>query len=256
VLRAVGFDRTFYGPVSERAFAGHAAQVPATFRFLVKAPSALTDAYLRANGGRATDRNPRFLDVALAADQVVTPCVAGLREKLGMLVFQFPPLGGRAARLADRFVERLSAFLNALRREAHRHVPIAVEVRDPELLGEPLARALNEAGARFCFSVHARMPSFERQRQAMAGLAPGALVARWNLHAGFQYEQAKARYAPFDRLVDEDPATRTAIAEAVVSTLRLGKPAIVIANNKAEGSAPLSAIKLAAAIVERQAKRE
>src|SRR5688572_27247846 len=37
VLRAVGVDRTFYAPVPPSAFAEYAAQVPAGFRFLVKA---------------------------------------------------------------------------------------------------------------------------------------------------------------------------------------------------------------------------
>jgi hypothetical protein len=75
-------------------------------------------------------------------------------------------------------------------------------------------------------------------------------VIRWNLHAGFGYEEAKSRYAPFDRLVDEDPATRLAIAGLCRDCVARGDEAWVIANNKAEGSAPLTLERLALAILD------
>ena len=125
----------------------------------------------------------------------------------------------------------------------------AVELRDSGLLGAPLAAALGATRARYCFGVHSRMPDIAAQAAAMAGLVPGPLVARWNLHAGYAYAAAKAHYAPFDRLVDEDPATRGALAGQCCATLSAGHPAFVIANNKAEGSAPLTLTKLAQAVV-------
>jgi hypothetical protein len=45
--------------------------------------------------------------------------------------------------------------------------------------------------------------------------------------------------------VDEDPASRRAIAGLCRSSTARQRPAYVIINNKAEGSAPLSAIALA-----------
>jgi hypothetical protein len=68
---------------------------------------------------------------------------------------------------------------------------------------------------------------------------------RWSLHGGFKYEQAKAKYEPFDQLVDEDPATRSALAELAARYALAGQPVIITINNKAEGSAPLSCIALA-----------
>jgi hypothetical protein len=77
----------------------------------------------------------------------------------------------------------------------------------------------------------------------------GPLVVRWNLASGFRYEDAKNRYAPFDRIVDPDIPTRGALAHLVRVALKSGQPSFVIVNNKAEGSAPLSAIELARAVV-------
>jgi hypothetical protein len=77
----------------------------------------------------------------------------------------------------------------------------------------------------------------------------GPLVARWNLHQGFGYEQAKARYQPFTQLVDEDIPSRVALARLCLEAAARGMPAFVVANNKAEGSAPLTLFKLAEQIV-------
>ena len=65
---------------------------------------------------------------------------------------------------------------------------------------------------------------------------------------GQKYEIAKARYAPFDRIVDPDPASRDDIARFANLAIGREKEVLVIINNKAEGSAPLSAVGLAHAI--------
>lgn len=49
----------------------------------------------------------------------------------------------------------------------------------------------------------------------------------------------------------EDPETRAAAVDLVAAALAAGRPAFVIANNKAEGSAPLTLEKLADALAAR-----
>ncbi len=242
LLRTVGIDRTFYAPIGEDDYRHYAAQVPEGFRFLVKAPQSITAPWLF----ESHERSPHFLDSRAARDLFVDPCVRGLGRAAGPLVFQFPPLGRAAIRDTGGFAERLARFLQGLPKG-----PLyAVELRDRELLVPGTMRALAASGTRLCLSVHARMPPVAVQAAAATSLGPGPLVIRWNLHAGFAYEEAKARYAPFDRLVDEDPATRAAIAGLVRECAAGGHDAWVIANNKAEGSAPLTLERLAAAIVD------
>ena len=53
LMRTVSLDRTFYRPLSASQYAAYAAQVPDDFRFVVKAPSIVTDAMVRAEAGRA-----------------------------------------------------------------------------------------------------------------------------------------------------------------------------------------------------------
>ena len=243
LFKTVCIDRSFYAPLDRAQYAAYAKQVPERFRFVVKAPSACTAAWTRPDGGKPVG-NPSFLDASVAVQTFVEPCCEGLGAKTGVLLFQFPPLGHARLREPTRFAQRLHAFLDALPPG-----PLyAVELRDAALLTRPLFAALNEAGARYCVTVHPRMPAVAAQAAAMAGFGPGPLVVRWNLNTHYGYEAAKARYAPFDRLVDEDVSTRESIARLVVAPLAAGHQAFVIANNKAEGSAPLSLVKLAAAI--------
>ena len=253
LLRTVSLDRTFYAPLTREEFAAYAAQVPEAFRFVVKAPAAFTDPMLRKPGsGEASRDNPTFLDAAAAAATFIEPAVAGLGPKAGPLVFQFPPLGRRLTSDVQRITARIAAFMAILRGRTPRSVTLAVEVRDPDLACSSFAAGLRDSGAVPCLAVHARMPPVADQAAAF-GLdrddCQVPLVARWNLHAGHRYEEAKQAYFPFNRLVQEDPPTRTTLASLTARAAAHGRAVFITINNKAEGSAPCSVEKLAAAIM-------
>jgi len=246
VLRAVGVDRSFYGPVGTDEYRDYAAAVPAGFRFLVKAAGALTTPWQRVSGGtKKFEKNDRFLDAAFAERAVIAPFLEGLGDKAGPLVFQFTPLGREFTKDPARFTSRLHAFLDALPRGPW----YAVEIRDPEVLTEEYVAALESTGATHCLNVHGRMPSIAEQAERAEKVLGERVAVRWMLHSGFDYEEAKDRYAPFDRLVDEDPSSREQIAALSVKKTRSGAEVIVIANNKAEGCSPESLRKLAEEIV-------
>ncbi|WP_310630073.1 DUF72 domain-containing protein [Paraburkholderia sp.] len=262
LLRSVSIDRSFYAPLTVTDYLRYAQQVPDHFRFIVKAPALITDASVRGDRGEPVSANPCFLNPELAAREFVEPCLAGLGAKAGALVFQFPPLPDQLLADPAVFVERLAAFLAALPplpAPAADAAPgdatcYAVEIRDGILLTPRFVRMLRAAGVRYCVGLHARMPDPLRQAAALAlmdGEAPaGPLIVRWSLHSGFKYEQAKARYEPFDKLVDEDPHTRDALAELAARYAIAGQPVLITTNNKAEGSAPLTCQKLARAIAD------
>ena len=244
LFRSVGIDRTFYAPIAEKDYAHYAAQVPSHFRFMVKAPMAVTATYARADDGSFSD-SPYFLDVDYAINEFIAPCTAGLGAKAGPMVFQFPPQGRASTHSPDRWINNLYRFLNKL----PPGFLYAVEIRDPELLTERFLKCLNATHVRLCVASHAKMPSPAEQIILMnAVLEPGAFVARWSLHSGFKYEDAKARYFPFNKLVDEDIESRESLASACVQAIKAHHAAYVVVNNKAEGSAPLSIEKLAACI--------
>jgi uncharacterized protein YecE (DUF72 family) len=278
LLRAVGIDRGYYQALGAGEWARYAHQVPEHFRFVIKAPSMITDAVIRSGDHprAAAQPNPRFLDAALASDRFVLPALEGLGGRLGVLVLQFAPMPAGVTRDAHALIGRLAEFIAKLpRTHAGAAATYAVELRNPELLTPRLVHALREVGARLCVGIHARMPGAARQAAALrsmdapAGPGPGGapvvepgdgwtlagpLVVRWNLHAGLRYEQARARYAPFSRLIDADLVTRGSLVHLIRVALRSRQPAYVIVNNKAEGCAPLSCVELARALLDRPAE--
>ena len=250
LLRAAGIDKTYYRPISAAAFQELAAQTPADFRFLVKAAAECTTPYVRS--GRGVDRgttgereNPRFLDADWASQHVVAPYAEGLAERAGVLVFQFSRLPLRALGGPHGILRRLERFLRSLPAGP----TYALEIRNAELWGEAYFGLLARAGVGHCFNVHPQMPPIDEQAQSLPTEAQhGPCVVRWMLARTQTYEGARQAFEPFDRLVQEDPASRAAIARLARGALRRGREAIIITNNKAEGCAPLSVFKLAADI--------
>ena len=246
LMRTVGIDRSFWARVPDDTLGEWARDVPDDFRFLCKAHEHLTWTRfpeLARYGQRRGQDNPLFLDPAWATDEVVGPLMQHLRAKLGPIVFQLPPQPGLSA---ARFVEPLHRFLSGLPKG-----PLyAVEIRNAELLVPAYAEALLAAGAVHCLTVHPGLQDLRTQWRVARMSEARALVVRWNLAPGWGYEEARAAWAPFDRVKQPDLEHREQIARAVVWAADRGLPSWVITNNKAEGSAPETARLIAERVVE------
>ncbi|MFM9146432.1 MAG: DUF72 domain-containing protein [Phycisphaerales bacterium] len=268
VVRTVGLDRSFYATPSVDEYRSRRDHVPPDIRFTVKAeprglptdlgPDGTTFGSTTAHRGGGI-ANPRFLDAAFAFERVLRPAIEGLGDRLGPVVFQFPPLdlssrgpfGG-----APGFVDRLRAFLAALRASipGALGVTLAVEVRNRELFSPGVASryagCLAAGDAVHSHLAHPTVPAISVQRQALDGRLParGAIVIRWMLRGNFSYEGAAAAFEPYDRLQAPDPATRSEIA-ALLAAASADRPAFVVCNNKAEGCAALSIRALAEEVV-------
>jgi uncharacterized protein YecE (DUF72 family) len=174
---------------------------------------------------------------------VVDPMVRGLGDRLGGILLQCPPqdVGPRA-----QFVARLHAFLRALPRGP----TYAVELRNADLLTPDYAAALADTGVVHCHNAWTAMPSLLAQIRSIPPVARRPLLLRWLLRPGERFADARVRYAPFDRIVAEDPVTREVVASLAVGAHRHGVPVWIIVDNKAEGCAPETIAALAQRIVE------
>jgi uncharacterized protein YecE (DUF72 family) len=246
LLGSVEIDRSYYEPLPAGVFRAFAEQVPVGFRFVAKAHEGCTAIRFPTHpryGSRRGQDNPRFLDATHAADLVVAPFCEGLGDKAAALVFQFPP---QDAGQPEAFAERLHGFL----RQLPKGPTYAVELRNAELLTPAYAAALADTGAIHCHNIWGAMPSLRQQALGTPPSARHPLLIRWLLRPGDRYEDALNRYAPFHRLVDEDLESRSAIAGLVAQADRRGVAALVLINNKAEGCAPESIVRLARALVD------
>lgn len=95
------------------------------------------------------------------------------------------------------------------------------------------------------------MPPVLQQARAIPPAARRPLIVRWLLRPGDTYEAAHQRYAPFDRIREEDPEWRRGIATLLAKAHAHGVPALVTVNNAVEGCAPDGIALLAREIVSR-----
>ena len=254
LLRTVCIDRSFWRPLTVSQYLAYAGQVPEDFRFVVKCPSVVTDALVRAEDGRGRETNPAFLDAQLAVSAFVQPTLEGLGARLGVLVFQLSPLTWDWLSRPAALFARLQTLLETVQAQLVQHpeVIVAVEVRDPELLAPTVApafaQALRATGATFCLGLHGKMPPIEEQLPLLRSLWPGPLVCRWSLNRCFGpygYEEAQKAHAPFNQIVSPDPHTRALLARTIAGITAAGQRAYVTVSNDAEGCGPRSMALLA-----------
>jgi uncharacterized protein YecE (DUF72 family) len=105
-FNAVEINSSFYRPHQRKTYERWAQSTPSSFRFSVKAPKAITHERQLADCGALLDR--------FAAE------VAGLGDKLGVLLVQLPPKLALEKRVAGRFFRALRQRFDA---------PVACEPR-------------------------------------------------------------------------------------------------------------------------------
>jgi len=243
LLRTVGVDRSYYRAMPASELKALSSAVPPDFRFLVKVPASVVSP-VRRDGARTSGPNPGFLDPELALRDALVPFQEGLGALGGVLLFQFPPLRISRVERASLFLDRLHHLLTRLRAEGEPG-RVAVEVRDAILWTPQLPALLRDCGAVPSYSVHPRVPPLAAQLTIAPPESFGHSVVRWMLHPTRRYEEARADYSPFDTIQAPDSTHRNQIARIVAAAAAAGRPATVIVNNKAEGSAPLSVHQLA-----------
>lgn len=243
LLRSVSLDRGYYAPIPPTVLREYAAVVPADFRFVVKAPETLVTATLRGPEGVEVP-NPSFLDEAQALEEWVNPCLQELGAKLGSCLLQFPPLKLQSVGGVRGFVTMLHRFCESIGPQ----VPLAVELRNPELFSALYRESIQRCERFHCVNIHPNAPLLTGQIE-FAVEQPLCLI-RWMLHPQLRgYSQAVGMFEPFNRLVKPDEESLLALAQLCARREQMKLPTIVIINNKAEGSSPLSLLRLARAIV-------
>ncbi len=126
-FRTVEINNTFYRPPTRSVLETWATQVPANFRFVLKAPREITHIKLLANTGEM-----------LAS---LVGAAGALKERLGPLLFQLPPGFGKD-------VPRLRAFLA----EMPLRTRAAFEFRHPSWFAAEVFDLLRDRGAALCIA--------------------------------------------------------------------------------------------------------
>jgi uncharacterized protein YecE (DUF72 family) len=250
LFRAVGVDRSYYGPLTEADLTGYAAQLAPGFPVVCKVWDEVTSFAFPNHpryGARAGQKNARFLDPSVVKGEILAPYPRAFSENTGPFLFEMPAIPNLSAREADEIVRALDALLAALP-ETFQY---AFELRSPALLTPRYLDTLRAHRAAHVFSFWTGMPDLRTQMSMPGSLTAPFALARVLLPPGVQHDAAKAAFAPFDRIVEPQLAMRRDVSVLAAKCVALGKPLFVLVGNKAEGSAPLTVRALAEAVVAR-----
>jgi uncharacterized protein YecE (DUF72 family) len=249
LLRTVGIDRSFYAPLTAAELRAYAAQLPAGFRAVSKVWSELTTPIFPEHarfGVRAGHPSEHFFDATLFTERVAQPFLEAFVPHLGPFVIEVPRAPVKLDPIA--FADALAGFLEKVPRD----LDYAVELRDPKLIAARYFEVLAAHGATHVFNYWTRMPSIGEQLAMPGALREGTrVVVRLMVPPRKKYEVLKREWAPFDRIRVPDPAMRADVTELLARAGSMGSEVFVIANNKAEGCAPLTVRALAEALARR-----
>ena len=236
LFRTVGVDHSFYRPPTAAQWAALAAQVPDDFRICSKVWEEVTiPAYADhpRYGAKAGRPNQRFLDAALFAETVLDPLREGLSGRAGPLIFEFQRVGLDPT----SFVKALDRFLAALPGGQ----PYAVEVRNPLILGPRYADLLRAHRVAHVYNHWTFMPPLAAQHEKLGRRFTAACsVIRLLTPLGLAHAEAVRRFAPYDRLVAPQPRMRADVLALIRQAMEDGTAVYVLANNRAEGNAPMT----------------
>ncbi len=242
LLTTVCMDRAFYTPLTRDDLELYAGQLPDGFPCVSKVWNELTTLVFPNHarwGDRAGTVNRNFLDVEVFTAKVAEPLLASFRDHVGPLILQISP----TPHVPDTalFYDRLARFLDG----APRGLQFGVELRERRLFTPRYLSILNDAGAAHVFNYWTRMPSLGDQLAIDGTMAAPFAVVRLMLPPGRTYEQMRDLYEPFDRICEVQEAMRADVADLVRAAQERDIPIYVLANNKAEGSSPLTVRALA-----------
>ena len=237
LFRTVGIDRSYYAPLDGATLDRYAAQLPEGFSCVMKVFSEITSAV----HPKTREENPSFLSRERVLREVIEPVSEHFAAHAGPLVFEFSPLRRSELPEPRAFAERLGELFRSLPRE----LPYAVELRNRELFTHAYLDVLRDVGVGHVLNFWERMPDVGEQLSVPGVLTAPVVVTRLLIPPGERYDSRKRVLTPFDRIVDPQEKMRADVERLSEACRELGKALLVIVNNKAEGSSPLTVRALA-----------
>ncbi len=269
-FRALELDFTFYRVLVEpdgnagpnwfvlKHYADHA---PADARFYLKAPQQVFARILR--DGKGYRDNPDYLNVAMFMKGFMEPARAMLGDRLGGVICEQEYQRKADSPPVAEHVAALSAFFNAVGSwsgdDPGKELGCHLEIRSPHLLQPDYFDWLAAAGIGHVFSHWTWLPPL-RDQWEMAGhrltSARKEVVARLLTPLRVPYAKAYAAAWPFDKPIPEiadSKGGQDMVMDAValgIQALKHDSAPIILLNNRAWGSAPDLARKVAQRLVE------
>ncbi len=238
VFPAVCGDFSFYQFPSEAFWHKLFSTAPPQLQFAFKVPEEITVMQWPAHpryGPRGGLQNESFLNPRMFETGFAGP-LSPYHGRIAALLFEFGTFPRSCYETAGDFLRRLEPFLEALP-SGFRY---SVEIRNPEFLCPEYLDTLRRHNVAHVFNAWSRMPELSAQLNYPEIHTADFTVARALLRRGRPYEQAVAKFSPYQTVQDKYPEARDALKTMVGEGLKVRKPTFLFVNNRLEGNAPMT----------------
>jgi len=209
-----------------------------TFRFTIKCPNALTRPFHDRHDNREPGQNPFFLDPLFTKKFIDS--LFPIRDKIGLLMFQFGYLNKRMFSGQQVFMDALDRFITHIPHD----VPYAIELRNPKWLNGQWFTFLRERSVAPVLIQGYWMEDISRTIERYEPLIGDTVSIR--LHGEDREEIEAETGGVWNRLVNPRERELATMAQSIKLLADKGRVVYVQVNNHYEGSAPLTIARLQA----------
>lgn len=212
------------------------ASAPAKLQFAFKAPEDVSVKQFPRHpryGPRAGDTNSSFLDAGIFQSAFLD-LLEPYRPRVAALILEFGSFARSSYPDIGAFLKDLDPFLAALPHSFR----YAVEIRNPEFLSPDYFACLRAHRVAHVFNAWTRMPELGRQMHLRDAYTADFTLVRALLRRGRAYEDAVAKFTPYDHVQDPNPEARDALRFLIARARDRHEPSYIFVNNRLEGNAP------------------
>ena len=229
-------DFSFYQFPAEAYWKKLFGSAPGGLKYAFKVPEEITVKSFPAHpryGARAGEHNASFLDAAIF-QAMFLDLLRPWRNQIAILIFEFGTFSKSCYREASDFVAELDPFLASLPDDFR----YAVEIRNEEFLAPDYFACLRRHGVAHVLSAWTRMPALQEQIVMPEVYTTDFTVVRALLRRGRPYEQAVAKFSPYQGVQEAYPDARAAMRAVIKRARDRREPSYIFVNNRLEGNAP------------------
>lgn len=215
----------------------YAESVPDDFRFTIKIPNSITlTHFYRKNKSEELKVNPHFLSPDLFSEFLST--LKPMKNKIGVLMFQFEYLNKEKMSNQIEFMERFEAFIQDIRTDYQ----LGIEIRNPNYLNKKYFEFLKANNLSMVFLQGYYMPPIWEVFKVAKDSLISPVVIR--LHGPDRTGIEEKTGNIWNQIVEPKDEELPKIAELIHYLSEKQNDVYVNVNNHYEGSAPLTIRKL------------
>jgi hypothetical protein len=241
---ALELDFTFYSPLLNEdgtpsrnyaPLAEYAKWIPPDAKVLLKVPELICAKkhWTIQDGKRVFAENPSYLDAEVFGRRFHTPANEIMGNRIAGFIFEKGYQRKDATPPPDENIDGLERFFSGLPPDKRYHI----EERTDRLKTPAYFDFLKRHGIGNVFSHWTWLPDLKRQWEQAGGFTGALSITRLMTPLRMPYEEAYARYFPFNELKDEIPQMYRDTARIIREGMSAGIPTVTVSNNRAGGNA-------------------